>query len=330
VAARFWFALAAAAGLAGCDSASRTPLAFTAVAFNTGTSEGVVPEGDPNGGYTREKAAYSDQYYGDGLAFVAVVEDAREFLAERRPELVFFQEIFYSGDCPAVPAEARPGFVCESWVEGQPTVAQRVVGEGYQVACHVGKPDKCLAVRRDFGVIRGCGEDFCLEGLYGTTIPDCGKGARIGRATIDLAGGGELVAVNVHASSGFSTEDQQCRVKQVEQIFLDLGDGQPALSGALNLAMGDFNTDPGRLANVDPSAQRINDFAGSDRAFRFISDVGPDALPSYAGLFNIDHAIGDRLAGSCASIGVAPGTAPVSDIAYFDHHPLVCQLREAP
>ncbi len=314
--------------LAGCGGSGRAPLSFSAVGFNTGTSEGTVPENDPNGGYTREKAAYSDQYYGDGLAFGAVVEDARQFLTSLRPEVVFFQEIFYSGDCPSVPAEARAGFVCESWVAGQPTVAQIVVGEGYQVACHVGKSDKCLAVRRDFGTIRGCGADFCLEGLYGSAVPDCGRGARIGRAVIELEGGGTLTAVNVHLSSGFSGEDQQCRVRQVEQIFVDLGDGQRALSGEINLAMGDFNTDPGRLAQVDPSAQRLNDFAGPDKPFRFVSPVGPDVTPTYANLFNIDHAISDRLVGSCVSPGVSEGHPPVSGIAYFDHHPLVCHLQE--
>lgn len=34
-------------------------------------------------------------------------------------------------------------------------------------ACHSGKPDKCAAVKRSFGSFRGCGDDFCLEGLMG-------------------------------------------------------------------------------------------------------------------------------------------------------------------
>jgi len=63
----------------GCSEAARQPLEFTAIGFNTGTSEGIVPENEPNGGYTSQKAAYSDQYYGDGLAFLAVVEDTRLF-----------------------------------------------------------------------------------------------------------------------------------------------------------------------------------------------------------------------------------------------------------
>jgi hypothetical protein len=143
-----------------------------------------------------------------------------------------------------------------------------------------------------------------------------------------LYGGGVLTAVNVHASSGFSSEDQQCRVKQIEQIFINLGDGLPGLCGELNLAMGDFNTDPGRLADADPSARRLNDFAGAALPFHFISPVGPEAPPSYAGLFNIDHAIADRFEGSCSIAGITPDYPEVTTIKYFDHHPLICRIKE--
>ncbi len=322
----------ASALLWGCpapgDSGGALAPTFTAVSFNTGTSEEIVPEGEPNGGYATEQAGWSDLYYGDGLAFEAVVEDARAFFEATAADVVGFQEIFHSGECEAIPEAYREGFVCEDWQAGDPTVAQVVLGEGWQVACHPGKPDKCAAVRRAFGSFAGFAEDFQLEGLEGATIEGCGSGARVGRAVIELAGGGELTLVNVHGSSGISGEDMSCREAQFRQIFEDLGlgDGEPAANGELNLVLGDFNTDPGRATSWDASAAYLAE-AVPAHGFAFHSEVGPEAEPSYQGLANIDHVISDGLEGSCVVPGVSEGVPPVSDIIFFDHHPVVCALH---
>jgi hypothetical protein len=302
---------------------------FTVVTFNTGTSESMGHDQPPDDGYSSAHAKLSDLYYGDGLAWSPAIKDATAFFAALDPDLVVFQEIFYSADCLQIPATATKDFVCETWSPGDPTVAQTILGPGWQVACHPGKPDKCAAVKKSFGSFRGCASDFCLEGLAGSTIAGCGKGARVGRGVIDLVGGGELTLVNVHASSGVTGDDQDCRTKQVEQVFVDLGDGKPAASGLRNLILGDFNTDPGRLALLDKSAARWNDFVGAGKAFHFISPVGPFVPPTYAGLFNIDHAVSDAFSGSCWVPGSA-GKPPVSTAIYFDHKPLVCTLKLPP
>lgn len=296
---------------------------FVAVTFNTGTSEGLA-DVNPDDAYTTQMGVYSDLYYGDGLAWTEGLTAVAAFFAEVDPDVVTFQEIFWPGECPGIPAEARVGFVCETWQPGDPTVAEAVLGEGWQVMCHVGKPDKCAAVNRRFGSFRGCDADFCLEGMFGSTVEDCGKGARIGRGVIDLVGGGALTLVGVHGSSGFGLEEQGCRVKQFEQIFVDLGDGAPAASGELNLVLGDFNTDPFRLTG-DPSGKRLLDFVGPGRAFHFVSEAGVDAPPTYAA-FNIDHVFSDHLAGSCWHAGVDEGHEAVLPASYFDHKPAVCTL----
>ncbi len=300
---------------------------FVVVTFNTGTSESLPHDQPPDDGYTSAHAKLSDQFYGDGLAWTPAIKDAAVFFAALDPDVVVFQEIFHVGDCAAIPASAVKGFVCESWSPGSPGVAHLVLGPGWQVACHVGKPDKCAAVKKSFGSFRGCASDLCLEGLFGSTVTGCGKGARIGRGVIDLVGGGELTLVNVHASSGLTSDDQGCRVKQVEQIFVELGDGKPAASGLRNLVLGDFNTDPGRLALLDQSAARWNDFVGPGKAFHFVSPVGPLVPPTYAGLFNIDHVVSDAFTGSCWAAGVTAGKPAVSSAVYFDHKPLVCTLK---
>ena len=298
------------------------------VTFNTGTTEGIV---DPNAteGYTPAHAAASDQWYGDGLAWIPAVEAARDFFATVRADIVVFQEIFWPGDCPDVPAEARTDFVCETWAPGDPTVAQMVLGAGWQVACHPGKPDNCAAVHERLGRFRGCHTDFCLEGLEGYRVEDCGSGARVARGVIERPDGATVTLVSVHSSSGMSAEDQGCRVRQVEQVFVDLGDGVPGASGAPNLVMGDFNTDPGRLAGSDPSADRWNDFVGEQGPFHFVTEVGWDAPASYGGFLDIDHVVSDVLFGDCWIAGVTEGHPPVIDARYFDHRPVVCTFPDA-
>ena len=310
-----------------------TPFSALVVTFNTGTSEGMGHDAGPDDGYTEEHAAHSDTWYGDGLAWLPAVEAATAFFADVAPDVVAFQEIFYSQLCADIPPEAHEDFVCADWQPGDATVANRILGEGYQVACHPGKDDKCAAVRTDFGRFEGCEEAFCLEGLDGFSVDGCGNGARVGRGTIQLAEGGTLNLVNMHGSSGLAGDDMDCRVLQVDQVFVDLGDGEPGARGARSLILGDFNTDPGRWETYDESAARWLDFAappGEDadgRGFRFHTEVGDDAPPTYSSLANIDHVITDFAAGSCWHAGTTAGHAEVTDARYFDHQPAVCALE---
>ena len=315
--------------LAACGDGEVDPLCdpFVAVSFNTGTSEGMMHDQGPDDGYTAKHAETSDKYYGDGLAWHKAVDAAKSFLAQVQPDVISFQEIFYSEECATIPASAHKDFICATWKKGDPTVAQVVLGAGYQVACHPGKPDKCAAVKRAFGSFQGCSGDFCLEGLTGSTIKGCGNGARVGRGVVKLTAGGALTLVSVHASSGITPDDMACRRKQMDQVFVDLGDGQPAASGARNIILGDFNTDPGRFASFDQSAARINEFVGPGKKFSFLSDVGASAKATYSGLINIDHAMSDALQGDCWSAGVTEGHPAVIDAKYFDHNPLVCTVR---
>jgi len=325
-----WFLALSLLLVCGCpaddDDSAGEPETITVVTFNTGTTEGIVPQGEPNGGYGEEQAGWSDQYYGDGLAFQAVIEDAQAYFQRTDPDIVVFQEIFYSGVCPEIDPAFHPGFVCETWQPGDPTVAQAVLGDGWQVACHPGKDDKCAAVHERLGSFRGCDEPFCLEGLEGSTVEGCGSGARVGRGVIELVDGGTLTLVNVHGSSGFSQDDEDCRERQFRQVFEDLGlgDGEPAANGERNLIMGDLNTDPGRMTDVDGSAAYFAD-AVQQGGFHFVTDVGPDAEPTYA-LANIDHVVSDAFEGDCRTAGITEGEPEVSDIVYFDHKPAACAV----
>jgi beta-glucosidase len=309
--------------VAETGSPDRPPL--TVMTFNSGTSL-TPPPGVANEGFGPEQAAICDEWYGNGLSWNAFVEDVRKYIEEVDPDVVTFQEIFWCGECPGIPVEDHAGFVCEGWAPGDPTVAQRVLGDDFQVMCNVGKPDKCAAINHRIGSFRGCDSDFCIEGMYGSTVEGCGKGARIGRGVVDLVGGGVLTLVGIHASSGLAQDDMECRVKQFEQAFVDVGDGQPAANGEWNLLMGDLNTDPVLLADSDPSAARFLDFVGEGKPFQFVTDVGPESTPTYGGVMSIDHVVSDAWTGSCWAAGVTAGHPRVTESVAFDHRPVVCLL----
>lgn len=315
----------AAADLTPMPSLAIPP--FVVVTFNAGTTPGLPHDAPPDDGYGAAEAERSDQYYGDGLAWRPFIEDARRAFAGLDADLVAFQEVFWTGECHAVPAEARPGFICEDWEPGDPTVAQVVLGGGWQVACHPGHPDKCLAVRRRFGRFAGCVGAQCPDALVGEAVAGCGRGARVARGVVEHVSGERLTIVSVHGTSGLTTDDVACRTAQVEHVFVDLGDGAPGANGDANLVLGDLNTDPLRLADGEASARRWRDFAGPGRPFAFLSDRGQGAPPSYGGFVDIDHVLADRLAGSCRVLGLSEGTAPVSEAVYFDHRPVVCAVE---
>lgn len=301
---------------------AQAPQAWTVVSFNSGTTASVV---EPSAAYGEAQAALSDRWYGDGLAWTAAVTDVADWLAAVDPDLVAFQEIF-GGDCAEIPEDARVGFICEDWRPGDPSVAEQVLGPEYQVACHLGKADKCLAVHQRLGRFSGCFDALCPDGLDGAPVTGCGSGSRVGRGGV-VNDDGQLIltAVGLHGTSGLGPEDQACRVAQFEQVFVDLGDGEPGVNGPLNLVLGDLNTDPGRFAEVDRSAARWLDFVGPGRAFASHTALGADAPGAYGGLADIDHVASDGLKGSCWNAGL-DGHPPVTDIAFFDHRPVVCSL----
>jgi hypothetical protein len=315
----WWLALA-------CDDGPPPPAAgpepFVAVTFNTGSSGGFDPEF--SGDFGAAQAEALDVHYGNGLSWLPLMDETAAWLAGVDPDLVAFQEIFWPGDCAGIPGEHWPGFVCEGWTAGDPTVVEAVLGPAYQVACHLDHPDKCLAVHERFGTFRGCDQGLCLDGLDGAEVEGCGSGSRIGRGVVERTDGTELTVVGVHGSSGVSPSDMACREAQFALVFEDL-DGAPAADGAANVVLGDFNTDPGRWQDVDPSAAYLWAQAGEGARLRFVTEVGPDAEPTYL-LANIDHVLADRHEGDCWHPGL-DGQPEVSPTGIFDHRPAVCTLR---
>jgi hypothetical protein len=244
------------------------------------------------------------------------------------PDIVAFQEMYYPEDCSKIPEQARAGFVCDKWTSGDESVARVVLGGDFQIGYHPGKPNKCVAVHRRFGTIRGYDEESTANWLEGAPVKGCGGGARVARATIDRANGETLTVISIHGTSGRKPVDQECRVRQIERVFVDFGDGKPGVRRNRNVILGDFNTDPGLAALIDKSAARWNDFVGPGKDFHYISKVGGDAPRAYQGFVDIDHVVSDTFQGTCRYPGVDKGSEPVFKGVYFDHTPVVCTLTE--
>ena len=307
------------------DTTQPTPPPLRVVTFNTGTS--LKPPADrTDRGYGRDQWAACDEWYGNGLSWVPLIEDARAWIAAVDPDVVVFQEIFDPNECQDIPEEHWPGFVCEGWSAGDAIVAERVLGDDWQVMCNPVRTDKCAAVHRRIGSFRGCDGELCLEGMQGGLVEGCGKGSRIGRGVVDLLDGGVLTLVNVHGTSGFSEEDMACRARQFEQVFVDLGDGTPAANGDWNLILGDFNVDPVVMAGLDPSADVLLEHVGAGKAFHFITETDPGSPATYAGYVRIDHVISDIWDGTCWHAGITEGHPSVTEAISFDHHPAVCDV----
>jgi endonuclease/exonuclease/phosphatase family metal-dependent hydrolase len=298
------------------------------VTFNVG-----MHDLDPDDAYTGSLAKAVESCYGSGLAWGPAIADTAAWLKGVDADIVGLQEIFDPEECPSIPADKRTGLVCETWKPGDPSVAQRVLGNGYQIACHAGHHDICAAVKLSFGKFKGCTGAVCPDGLGGVQVPTCGHGGRVGRGVIELAAGGTMTLVSIHASSGYDSATIGCREKQFDQIFVSL-DGAPAANGGQNVILGDFNTDPGRLTVIDASAQTLASFVGKGKAFHFVTDVGTSVPPTYVqttipGLpvgVNIDHVVSDALSGSCWTAGVTSGHAAIG-AGYFDHKPAVCTVK---
>ena len=271
------------------------------ITFNSGTTEGQAYD-ESYDGYGEEQAAASDEHYGDGLAWAGAIEETASFLAGQDEGIVGFQEIFDVAECAEVPEDARAGFVCEIWTEGDPSVAEAVLGDGWTVQCHPGHGDKCAAMDERFGE---------LPALSGEEVPGCGSGARVAWADVELEIGAVRV-IHVHGSSGLSEDDVGCRVAQVAQVEAALAER--------NIVLGDLNTDPVRFAGYDDSAVAWAELA--ERAgLSWHTDIGEDAEPTYGGLANIDHVLSDWAVGECRSTAFYGGV-------YFDHVPQVCKLLE--
>lgn len=311
---------------AGQADEVQTVLSFRVMTFNTGTTNNVIHKGQ--GGYTMEHSEEIAAHYRNNLAWKPAEDALRQFIAEQQPEIVVLQEVYYDGWCKSDPLELPSALdlVCDDYSEDGPLQIERLLGDEYAAACAWHFPDLCVGVRKDFAQMKDCPEDFCLEGLSGFPIEGCSASARVSRAVLTIPGAGELTVVAAHTNAGMSYGDQECRGKQFAQIFEDRGDGTPAASGEVNVALGDMNTDPFAFTGADLSLEVWNKYVGEGLPFHYLSADSYDDPITHVAFTHLDHVISDGLTGVCVVYGETPGTSPVSDSSFFDHRPVVCDV----
>ncbi|MCA9771011.1 MAG: hypothetical protein KC466_01300, partial [Myxococcales bacterium] len=159
---------------------------FRVLTFNAGTTTGLPHDLGPDDGYSQHDAEIADALYENSLSWNPAERALTRFLAETRPDIAFFQELYFDPWCETISVDPALDFVCEDYTPERPLQIERLLGGDYQVACADGQEDNCAGVRRDFGRFVGCpGEGPCLGGLAGTGPPDgCSRGARVGSAEI--------------------------------------------------------------------------------------------------------------------------------------------------
>lgn len=308
------------------------PLQFTVMTFNIGTSSQQLHDKDEeegNGdGYTSAHSEEVNAHYGNNLAWNPAEQAVIQFIAENKPAIVAFNETFHDPWCEEI--EPMPGLhlVCDEYTEDRPLQIERLTGDDYQVATADGKPDNTIAVRRDFGSLVGCPVNGpCLNGIKGLGVPGCSDGARIGTIEVQLMDERRVAVVVAHTNAGMTLADQQCRVKQFQQMFVDRGDGKPAAYGTVNLVMGDMNTDPFLFAGADPSADEWNLHVGPGKAFHYLSSADAGGPPTHSTTIKLDHVVSDVLSGNCVVPGETEGVMPVMESSFFDHRPVLCTVE---
>lgn len=308
---------------AGPADAGSVAVSLRVMTMNIGTTPGLAHDGDD--AYTQELADIADELYENSLSWNPAERALVDFFDRESPDIFAFQEGFWDPWCERIAVDPELDFVCRDYAPERPKQVTRVVGEGFTAACGDGQEDNCVAVRNSVGRVLGCDEPVCAGALEGSGPPSgCSNGARVGRVEVELADGRLLTIVNVHGTSGFDVADGECRRDQFRQVFEDRGDGEPAANGAMNLVLGDFNTDPVVSAPIDVSAAYLAETVAGG-PFEFLSPTDRDGPASYL-VFRIDHVLSDVASGTCVIPGSSDGTDPVLDTVYWDHRPVLCDL----
>lgn len=311
---------------------STEPLAFKVATFNVGTSSQTLHDKDEEqgdgDGYTSTQAAYINDYLGNSLAWFPAEAALKAWLDKERPEIVAFQEMMWDPWCEDAPAPPPDiGLVCQGYTADRPWTAERLLGEDYQLAYAVGQEDLFVGVRRDFGRLDGCPETGRCTALTGQGVfGECNKSPRVTAITVTVKDGRQLVLVNAHTTAGMNEHDQMCRAKQIDQIFLDDGSGQPLANGEVNLVLGDMNTDPFLFAGADASADQLNKYIGPGKAFAYLSSASAEGPPTHVTTMRLDHVASDALTGSCVVPGESEGTQLIMTTSFFDHRPVLCAV----
>ncbi len=263
------------------------------------------------------------------LCYSATEERIAAAIALLDPDVISLQETVSVAQCAAM-SESDAAKTCfAAHTAGVKAQVRRLVGDAYTVACDTRSHYECIAVKRSWGAIVGCGDgELCIASAVSETASPgagCDVGFSVAAYTIEPAGGRAFRLVDLHPPSGNAVA---CRVDALTKVF----DGTTALArGPRSLLSGDFNLDP--FAGTDASDDYLRSKVGAGHAFRFHSGEA-EHRPAYLtavydwplGSFTYDHVISNFASGTCATLGQATATERLDGGAGTDHRALLCNL----
>ena len=263
------------------------------------------------------------------LCYAATEERLAAAIANLDPDVISLQETVSAAQCAAM-TESDAAKVCfathTAAIEVQ---ARRLVGAAYTVACDTRAHYECVAIKRTWGAIRGCADgELCIASAVAQTADagaGCDPGFSVSAVTVEPRRGAAFRLVDLHPPSGKAVA---CRRAALVDVF----EGPAALArGNRSLLSGDFNLDP--FAGTDASEDYLRSRVGPGTAFHFHSGTAEHQPPFLTavydwplGSFTYDHVISNFAAGTCRTLGAAPGTVRLDGGTGTDHRALVCDL----
>jgi hypothetical protein len=240
--------------------------------------------------------------------------------------IIALQEVLTAERC-ALLEESDPNATCFAWRDRQPQV-RRLLGEDYAIACDAGGGTGCIAVRRDFGRIRGLADGaVAVHGAKSEPLPGppcdfitgacsesgngCDSESLVATVRVDTARG-PLDVVLAHPTA----EGRVCRTRQLAQAFGLAGDVPVLL-------LGDWNYDPDDPVALPESAvqaaysERLRCHHPRGAECRLVPTRGPASL---------DRVFSDFARGTCRTTVF---DAAWTGRRHTDHLGVECDLFDA-
>ena len=233
------------------------------------------------------------------------------------PDIVALQETLPPSLCTSLMA-LDSGNVCSNSNES-PQVG-RLVGNDYTILCESRNSYEFIAVRKDIGGIRGCGEgELCLTDRIDEQPEGCRPNVAIMGTTLEIKGR-TFDIINAHPES----RSAECRTASLLQIFTDVGDGVGLVREEHVLIVGDLNIDPWR--DDDLSVRTWNSFVGASEIhpYYYHSGTAEHAPPYFTLKYPIysrtyDHIVSNFLEGTTLVLGESPDTYRLDGGSGMDH-----------
>jgi len=242
--------------------------------------------------------------------------------------------------------------VCHpSNTQAEPEQVRRLLGKDYTITCDANSGFECIAVRREFGRMKGCADGALCRGLARTApiIDDCNiqlgidqvdtRYASVSGVTLEVDGKAiDILLAHPPASSALAAA--QCRRRFLPYVMEPVGSDGSLREQAASILGGDFNFDPYRDAPTAPDVlywgEQVRLSLGGEGG-PWVSNSGPlEHDPPYwttpMARATFDHVLSQGMVGRCQTLGAAQSRPPLdsnagAELERLDHLAQWCILE---